>query len=66
MPVDAVPLPTELFDAAGFKKQLDEGQAIPAGKAALAGASDFLHAQFRRDVPTSKLLGLRAAADPRI
>ena len=61
MPVDLVPLPAELFDQADFKAQLEQGQAIAAGKAALTRAGDYLDTQFRKEVPTSKLLRLRAA-----
>ncbi|MEM1112434.1 MAG: [protein-PII] uridylyltransferase [Pseudomonadota bacterium] len=62
MAAATVPLPAALFNADAFEAELRAGQAIAAGKAALAAIDGYLDDQFKAGVNTGKLLGLRAAA----
>ena len=61
MAVTAVSVPAELFDPEAFAAEVSGGNAITAGKAALASANDYLNTLFAEEVSTAKLLHLRAA-----
>ena len=53
-------LPTEMFDAALFKVQLDSGNEIQCGKEAIASTTQYLHQQFLLGAQAKDLIRQRA------
>jgi [protein-PII] uridylyltransferase len=61
MPANQPALPSEMFDAHAFTAELTTQNAIQCCKRAIAGATQYLHAQFRAGAQASDLIRQRAA-----
>ena len=61
LPTPSPPLPVDMFDPMTLSQGLVDGRAIASCKAAIATATDHLHARFRAGAPVETLLRQRAA-----